>query len=110
MTNDKKLSLITNGCCYLCNKPIYEDFTRDHLFPKSLGGSDNKSNIQPSHFYCNVRKGDKPFIFSPEFYQIKKIKQKTRVHYMNLPHRIVDSSYEISRGVLQKDDNTSLSI
>lgn len=58
--------------CKLCGKPIYinsqtisnsskkcshKEFTWDHIYPKSLGGVNDLSNMQPSHKLCNNLKG-----------------------------------------------------
>ena len=58
--------------CKLCGKPIHitsetvrnsvtqrnnKEFTWDHIFPKSLGGSSDLSNLQATHKICNNHKG-----------------------------------------------------
>lgn len=52
--------------CPLCGKPIKtysnnkkpDEFTWDHTIPKSLGGSDELYNMQPTHKDCNNNKGN----------------------------------------------------
>ena len=59
--------------CKLCGKPIHingqtvrnsvtkrnnKEFTWDHIFPKSLGGANDLSNMQPTHKICNNHKGN----------------------------------------------------
>ena len=51
--------------CALCVGPMLadahwlDDFypTLDHIVPRSRGGSDDLSNLQPAHRICNLRKG-----------------------------------------------------
>lgn len=58
--------------CKLCGKPIYinsstirnsvtqrnnKEFTWDHIYPKSLGGVNDLSNMQAAHKICNNHKG-----------------------------------------------------
>ena len=61
--------------CKLCGKPIYinsqtvrnsvkqynnKEFTWDHIYPKSLGGTSDLSNLQETHKLCNNLKGSTP--------------------------------------------------
>jgi 5-methylcytosine-specific restriction endonuclease McrA len=51
--------------CWLCGNPI--DYTAprnhpaafevDHVIPKSKGGTDDPTNLRPSHSRCNRRRG-----------------------------------------------------
>lgn len=33
-------------------------FSADHIIPKSLGGSDERSNLRPAHYGCNSARGN----------------------------------------------------
>lgn len=45
--------------CYLCGEQLAPDeAVRDHIVPKSRGGSDGKRNRAPAHPACDKRKGD----------------------------------------------------
>lgn len=46
--------------CFLCGKPItkVKDLSVEHLKPKSRGGSDEDTNLYPSHKKCNFEKGN----------------------------------------------------
>lgn len=52
--------------CPLCGAPITKysnnklsnEFSWDHILPKSLGGSDDLYNLQPTHKGCNNDKGN----------------------------------------------------
>ena len=60
--------------CKLCGKPILIDseymkyepnfddmaFSWDHMIPKSMGGSDDLENMQPTHKICNNKRGTEP--------------------------------------------------
>lgn len=35
-------------------------FTRDHVVPRSLGGSDEIENLRPAHHQCNRNRGNAP--------------------------------------------------
>ena len=63
--NIKKLYKIAirydlNPKCYACNQPILniKDFSWDHLYPQSKGGSDDLHNLVPMHKSCNQAKGN----------------------------------------------------
>ncbi|MBO5739978.1 MAG: HNH endonuclease, partial [Alphaproteobacteria bacterium] len=56
----KKVYAILIACghypiCPWCNKPIYNinDFSWDHITPRSLGGKNTLDNLQPMHKHCN---------------------------------------------------------
>src|SRR5437899_12829912 len=47
------------GICALCGGYVeIEQASRDHIIPRSLGGGNNRENIQLTHKTCNNRKGD----------------------------------------------------
>jgi 5-methylcytosine-specific restriction endonuclease McrA len=46
------------GICQLCFRPCDRNSaSRDHIRPRSRGGSDNPNNIQLAHRLCNWRRG-----------------------------------------------------
>ena len=54
--------LIAHGIypvCPLCKEPIssINDFTWDHIIPRSRGGKDHISNTAPAHAKCNEERG-----------------------------------------------------
>lgn len=65
----KKIYAILIACghypiCPWCNKPIYNinDFSWDHIIPRTLGGQDTLDNLQPMHKHCNnAIKQDTPY-------------------------------------------------
>lgn len=66
--NIKKLYKIAirydlNPKCFACNQPILniKDFSWDHLYPHSKGGSDDLHNLVPMHKSCNQEKGNNVF-------------------------------------------------
>jgi len=46
--------------CASCHQPITseEEFSWDHIYPKSKGGKNSVKNLQPMHKACNESKGD----------------------------------------------------
>lgn len=53
--------------CWLCEKPVRPDATglfkptRDHVIPRSLGGSNGLANLRLAHMRCNsIRSSDPP--------------------------------------------------
>jgi len=47
--------------CHICGEDVYlEDASRDHLVPKSHGGSMTFENVALAHRECNSRRGTKP--------------------------------------------------
>ena len=48
------------GLCGICHLPVeLEIFTIDHIVPLDKGGPHIFSNLQPAHWICNVRKGNR---------------------------------------------------
>lgn len=53
--------------CHLCEKKIDlglsgkdpRGFTRDHVIPVSMGGTNDAENIRPAHWICNTRRGNR---------------------------------------------------
>lgn len=45
--------------CGICDSPItnHSEVSLDHIIPRSLGGGDIETNMQPSHKLCNNAKG-----------------------------------------------------
>jgi hypothetical protein len=46
--------------CVLCGQRIesFSEISPDHIVPRSAGGEDVESNLQPSHQKCNTRRGN----------------------------------------------------
>lgn len=58
---DIKRTLIKRdgGICQLCSGASrLENLTLDHIIPSSRGGSDDITNLQLAHEWCNNLKGD----------------------------------------------------
>lgn len=52
--------LVAGGArCYRCRKPIRpgQRWHADHIVPRHLGGTDDPSNVWPSHEWCNESDG-----------------------------------------------------
>lgn len=48
-----------NGVCQICGEPVeFCEFHIDHIIPISRGGADEINNIQVSHRWCNIAKGN----------------------------------------------------
>jgi 5-methylcytosine-specific restriction endonuclease McrA len=49
------------GVCHLCGRWVrFEDASRDHLRPRSLGGPTTWKNIKLAHKKCNSRRSSRP--------------------------------------------------
>lgn len=46
--------------CGICKEALFEGdkIHVDHILPRARGGSDDFENLQPSHYKCNLQKGD----------------------------------------------------
>lgn len=56
-----RVSLRTNHCCFYCGY-TGDDWTMEHLIPRSLGGTRSVTNIVRACYSCNQRRGDSPKI------------------------------------------------
>lgn len=65
------------GYCYYCKEQYtpQNKITRDHLFPKQLGGKLSKRNKVMSCKECNQEKGNKTLIQFQEHLQLKVEKE-----------------------------------
>lgn len=64
----------TNGHCAYCGDNLCEeDFHIDHVFPKSLGGSNDLGNLMPSCHSCNASKGTKTLEHYRMYLTAKKV-------------------------------------
>ena len=49
------------GLCHVCGQGVrLDEASRDHLIPRSAGGSSARSNLALAHKWCNNQRGDKP--------------------------------------------------
>lgn len=90
--------------CFLCSKPFNqkESPTLDHWYPKSLGGSDELSNLRLAHKTCNTRKSDSipnedgtipvrpPKVRSETRRKIKKNLQKKVCHHCSNGRKLLN--------------------
>lgn len=79
------------GVCALCGEYVeIEEASRDHIVPRSRGGSNARENIQLTHKSCNNLKGDEDY--PPDW------KRRVEEH-MALPegYRCSHCTLEISR-------------
>lgn len=83
----KKIYAILIACghfptCPWCEQPIYNinDFSWDHIIPKSAGGDDSLNNLQPMHKTCN-NESKQDTLYQTEYKNdIKSNLQKTSVN------------------------------
>ncbi len=58
------------GICQLCLLPVaVKDFTRDHIRPRSKGGTNAHTNLQTAHKKCNGIKGNMLTQPPPEYFR-----------------------------------------
>lgn len=57
----ERVSARTDGKCFYCLS-VREDWTLEHLIPRSLGGTRNIQNMVRACGSCNVRRGNSPHI------------------------------------------------
>ena len=75
----KKIYALLIACghypiCPWCEKPIIniDDFSWDHIVPKSAGGGDSINNLQPMHKHCNNASKNDNIVYEGDYeYDIK---------------------------------------
>jgi 5-methylcytosine-specific restriction endonuclease McrA len=75
-TQSKKVQLIKEygSCCWWCGDNLpQKKLTKDHLKPKSKGGSNNLENLRLACFPCNNSRGNS--LFPPK--KICKVRSKS---------------------------------
>jgi len=88
-----------SGKCAICGQPIMDmsEASIDHIYPKSLGGSDKMENLQIAHRRCNRAKANIP---SEDFYKLTNIISANRM-LMNPRHDdMIMMARAIVRGTL----------
>jgi len=78
ITKSKRLALYKRDAwtCLICYKPVSRDIysritynphypSLDHIIPRSLGGSNEDSNLRTSHVQCNAIRGVKMTVLEP---------------------------------------------
>ena len=74
---EKEVYRKTDGKCWICDELIrIEDFTKDHVIPKSKGGSSKLENLLPAHKLCNNIKSDTVITDKKQLEEIRKIIKK----------------------------------
>ena len=85
--------------CYYCDRELNEKikFTRDHLIPKSKGGTDKLSNLVPCCGECNEFKADLTF---SQFQCLVRVVKKIITSSMSLN---VDDLNQILKTIKEKN-------
>lgn len=58
MTKTEYLYKLQNGKCIYCNKKLNNNYTKEHLIPKSFGGTNKIGNLCLVHKECNHKRGN----------------------------------------------------
>lgn len=60
----EKISILQRdgNCCFLCDKPLGDDITLEHLIALSSGGRNHLSNMVLMHQKCNNKVGNMPIV------------------------------------------------
>lgn len=63
---NKKIHIYSkvNGLCHYCDKPItFEEMTKEHIVPKSKGGTKKLSNMALACIKCNRKRGNENYLY-----------------------------------------------
>jgi hypothetical protein len=88
IANLKQLYHIYDGeCQYCCKRIPYSSATRDHLLPRSKGGSNDDNNIVLSCKKCNLKKSNKFPYFNIHGSEVKP-KMMKDIEFLALSSRV----------------------
>jgi len=93
----KNFFLKNDKCCY-CERPFtVKNFgTKEHIVPKSKGGTDRLSNLRPCCFECNQLKSDLDLNqFKANAWVIIKILNRTFTMNENDLKKIFNNTYTL---------------
>lgn len=85
-----RLYIRDNGICWICLRwGVIIEFNRDHLIPRSLGGSDGMWNLRIAHPKCNSKRDRLPppldivLVYCTDYTMVRKAK---KMYYRAYPH------------------------
>ena len=77
------------GLCVICNEKLDDNFTIDHIVPKSKGGSNYITNLQLVHLYCNRIKSNRIESAQTTRHRVKTYKNQVNLskHFYHPPSK-----------------------
>jgi hypothetical protein len=77
-----KLARVWNFTCMLCGHRFetLACISKEHLIPRSMGGTNGKQNIAPTHWMCNRFRGTLSLVVAAEALELRLSKFQTNKH------------------------------
>lgn len=99
-----------NPFCFVCKNFIesYSDCTLEHIFPRSLGGTDDVHNLSISHAMCNSLKGSStdPKEWAKRLQE--NIERQLRKHSGRKTHFVNIANFSLSKAKISLTDQELL--